>query len=92
VRTNVQAEVQAVFDLDKKALKDLLTCVFSDEKTWLGISAFACSLLNGGATLTAGSAIAALSLFGSKAFKAAADRREKLNASDFRLLYRLRAF
>jgi hypothetical protein len=90
IRVNVQNEVQAVMALDRQALNDLLNGVFSDEKTWLGISGLLYSLVNGGPILTAGSAIYALSTFGSKAFKAAATRREKLKASDYALLYRMK--
>lgn len=89
LRLNVEKEVQALLGLEKSAVGDLLTEVFSDEKTWLGISALLFSLVNGGLTLTAGSAICALSLFGSKAVKVAAEHKQKLKASDYILLYRL---
>jgi hypothetical protein len=87
---NVQKDVQAALDLDSRALNDLLTTVFSDEKTWLSIATFLYSLLNGGEVLTAGSAIYAFANIGSTAFKAAADRNEKLKASDYTLLYRMK--
>lgn len=90
VKVNVQDEVQAVTELDRSALSELFKEVFSDDKTWLGISGLLYSLLNGGPILTAGSAICALSVFGSKAFKAAATKREKLKASDYALLYRMK--
>jgi hypothetical protein len=90
IRMNVEKEVQAALDLDKQAVQDLLTTVFSDEKAWLGISAFLYSLLNGGPILSAGSAIYALANMGSKAVGAAAKRRERLKASDFALLYRMK--
>ncbi len=90
IQVSVQKEVQAVLDLDKQAVDELLNSVFSDEKTWLGISALLYSLVNGGPILTAGSAVYALSNLGSKAFKAAADRKERLKVSDFALLYRMK--
>jgi hypothetical protein len=90
IRVNVRSEIESVLELDRRALSDLLTVVFSDEKVWLGISGFLYSLVNGGLALTAGSAICALSLFGSKAFKIAAGQREKLRATDFAILYRMK--
>jgi hypothetical protein len=89
IRVNVEKEVQDVVGLERQALTDLFNAIFSDEKTWLGISGLLYSLINGGPILTAGSAIYALSVFGSKAFKAAATKREKLKASDYALLYRV---
>jgi hypothetical protein len=91
IRVNVDKEVQELLDIDKKALRELLNLVFSDEKTWAGIAAFLYSLVNGGPWLTAGSAIYALSSVGSKSFKAAAKRREKIRASDYTLLYRMKS-
>ncbi len=90
IRLNVQKEVQAVLGLDRRAVRDLLTTVFSDEKTWVSIATFLYSLVNGGEVLSAGSAIYAFASIGSKAFKTAADRKEKLRANDYTLLYRMK--
>src|SRR5437870_4748940 len=90
IRVHVEADLQAVLSLDKKAIRELLDSVFSDEKTWVGIAAFVYSLIQGGPVLTAGAAIYALSSLGSKAVKAAASRRQKLEVSDYALLYRMR--
>jgi len=90
IRIHVEAEVQAVLSLDKKAVREFLDSVFSDEKAWIGIATFVYSLIQGGPVLTAGAAILALSSLGSKAVKAAAARRQKLEVSDYALLYRMR--
>ena len=90
IRAKVEGEVQAVLSLDKKAVKALFETVFSDEKTWMGIATFLYSLTTGGAVITAGAAIYALSRVGSKTFKAAADRRQKLELNDYALLYRMK--
>jgi hypothetical protein len=90
IRAHVEPELQAVLSLDKKASREFLDSVFSDEKTWLGVATFVYSLLQGGPALTAAAAIYALSSLGSKAVKAAATRRQKLEVSDFALLYRIR--
>jgi hypothetical protein len=86
----VEADLQAVLSLDKKAVREFLDSVFSDEKAWVGIATFAYSLVQGGPVLTAGAAIYALSNLGSKAVKAAATRRQKLEVSDYALVYRMR--
>ena len=90
IRLKVEADVQAVLDLDKRTITDLLDTVFADEKTWAGIMTFAYSLFTGGTLLTAGSAIYTLGNLGSKAFRVARDRREKLKASQYVLLYRMK--
>jgi hypothetical protein len=90
IRVNVEREVQAVLALDKRTVRDFLDSVFSDEKTWIGIATFLYSLVQGGPVLTAGAAIYALSSIGSKALKAAAERRQKLKINDYALLYRMR--
>lgn len=90
IRTNVEEDVQAALDLDKKAVEDLLATVFTDEKAWLGVATLLYSLFNGGPILSAGSAIYALANAGSKAVAAAAKRQERLKASDFALLYRMK--
>lgn len=90
IRSHVASEVQAVLEIDSRALSELMSLVFSDEKVWAGISLALFSLVNGGPSLTAASAIVALSSFGSKAFKSAASKREKLKASDYALIYRMK--
>lgn len=90
IRANVEGEVQAALDLDKQAVEELLATVFADEKAWLGIATLLYSLVNGGPILSAGSAIYALANVGSKAVATAAKRRERLKASDFALLYRMK--
>ena len=89
IRVNVEKDVLTLLSLDRAAGKDFLDSVFSDEKTWAGIATFLFSLSQGGAWLTAGAAICALSSVGSKAMKTAAERRKKLEASDYALLYRV---
>lgn len=91
IRGKVSGEVQAVLSLDRKAVDELLDSVFSDEKTWIGTAAFLYSLIHGGPVLTAGAAIFALSSIGSKAVKAAATQRQKLEVNDYALLYRMQS-
>lgn len=90
IRGKVEGEVQAVLSLDKKAVYELFDTVFSDQKTWIGIATFLYSLITGGAVITAGAAIYALSSVGSKAVRAAADRRQRLEMNDYALLYRMK--
>lgn len=90
IRGRVESEVQALLSLDKKAVNEFFDSVFSDQKTWIGIATFLYSLLHGGPVLTAGAAIYGLSSVGSKAVRAAATRRQKLEINDYTLLYRMR--
>ena len=90
IRGKVEGEVQAVLSLDKKAVTDLLDKVFSDKQTWIGIATFLYSLATGGAVITAGAAIYALSTVGSKAVRVAYDRRQRLQMNDYALLYRMK--
>ena len=89
VRAKVANELQELLKIDDKAFENLLTQIFSDERTWIGISSFILGLLTGGEVVTAGAAIYGLSLMGAKAFKEAADRREKLSTSSYTLIYRM---
>ena len=90
IRTHVDREIADLLQLDRQALEAFLTAVFSDEKTWAAVLAFIASVATGHVYLTVGSAIAALSSVGAKAFKAAADRRQKLKQSDYALVYTIR--
>jgi hypothetical protein len=72
-------------------VNEFLDLVFADYKAWAGIGTFLYCLTAGGPLLTAGGAIATLATVGSKAMKAAAERRNKLETSDYALLYRMRA-
>jgi hypothetical protein len=78
----------ALLSVDKTAGKEFLDSVFADEKAWAASGALLYSLCQGGPALTAGAAFATLASVGSKAMKAAAERRKKLEASDYTLLYR----
>lgn len=87
VKSNVEKDLIELFDLDKKALKDFLALVFSDEKAWLGIASFIAGIISGSSVITTGGAIAALSLIGSKSVQAANRRMETINHNDYGLAY-----
>jgi hypothetical protein len=89
IRGGVESEIQNLLALNKTATKEFLDDVFSDEKTWAGIATFLFSLSHGGPLVTASAAIYSLSNVGSKAVKAAAQRRKKLETSDYALIYRM---
>ena len=91
IRANVEGEIQSLLFMDKAAVNDFLDLVFADYKVWAGIGTFLYSWTAGGSLLTAGGAIAALATVGSSAMKAVAERRKKLETSDYALLYRMRA-
>jgi len=95
VATHIKAKVENdLYDLlriDRQAFQAFMNELLSDEKTWVATAAFIASLLYGGEVITAGSAVVALSSFGSKAFKQAAAKKSKLQSSAYALLYRMKA-
>jgi hypothetical protein len=90
IRAKVANDLQELLKIDKKAFEKLLTEIFSDEKTWAAVSSFIFGLLTGGEVITAGAAIYELSRVGAKAFKEAANRREKLSTNSYTLIYRMK--
>jgi len=89
IRGSVESEIQDLLVLNKATTKEFLDTVFSDQKTWVGIATFLYSLTQGGPLITAGAAIYSLSSVGSKVVKATAQRRKKLETSDYALIYRM---
>ncbi|MBM3861570.1 MAG: hypothetical protein FJ395_18245 [Verrucomicrobia bacterium] len=89
VRADLSPQIATLLELDQKALRDFLVEVFGDEVTWLACAGAVGGLLSGTLPLTAGAAVAAMSNLGAKAFKVAADRRQKLKESDYTLIYSL---
>jgi hypothetical protein len=90
IRANVEGEVESLLFVNKAAVNEFLDAVFADDKAWIGIGTLLYSLAQGGALLTAGAAIGTLARVGSKAMKAVAERRKKLETSDYTLLYRMK--
>lgn len=89
IRNQVQKEIADLLKLDREALGQFFVALFSDDKTWLSLGAFLVGIIGGHINITTGAAIAALSSVGAKAFKTAADKREKLKRSDYALVYNL---
>jgi hypothetical protein len=87
IRAQVEKEIGDLLELDRRALRDFFVSLFSDEKTWLGVFGTIGGMIHDNAYLSSAAAIAALSCFGAKAFKQAAERRQKLKQSDFSLVY-----
>lgn len=89
IKAKVLNDLNDLLQINKESFDAFITDLFSDQKTWAAVAAFLFSLLHGGEILTAGSAVAALSAFGSKAFKHAAARKKKLRCSKYSLIYRM---
>jgi hypothetical protein len=89
VRSHVEKEIGELLGIDRQALDKFLTSVFADEKTWLAFFSFISGMISNQIIITTGGAIGALSSLSAKAFKTAADRRQKLKNNDFTLIYRL---
>ncbi|MHC4618641.1 MAG: hypothetical protein ACYTEQ_12915 [Planctomycetota bacterium] len=89
IATEVEDELSALLKLDSRSFQDFMQSLFSDEKTWMALAALVGSIFTGHDIITAGSAVAALSNVGAKAFKSAAKRRTTLRTSAYTLLYNL---
>lgn len=89
LRHRVNEEIAALFGLNRSAVDGFVESVFSDEKTWLAVATTIASAYAGQGLLTAGAGLATLSSLGAKAAKNTFDRRKKLRASDYRVLYRI---
>jgi len=92
IKRHVENEIAALLRLNKVALENFFVSLFSDEKTWVAISGLVAGIagsIEWGTYLTAGSAILALSSIGAKAFKAAAQKGQKLRENDYALIYRI---
>ena len=90
IRIHTESEVQQLFSINKETVRDFYEKIAADEKFWAGSAGYIYSLFNGGAFVTAASAICAISSVGPKAMQALAHRNEKLRTSDFALLYRMK--
>jgi len=73
--------------MSKKGTRELIENVLSDEKIWIAFAASIGGLLNDSIEISAASAIAALSIFGSKAMKEAVKNRRRLRQSPYHLIY-----
>jgi hypothetical protein len=89
IRARVANDLQELLKVDRRALSELLTEIFADEKTWLAVSSFVLGLASGREVLTAGAAIYSLSRIGAKSAKAAAGRRQALSTNAYTLIYRM---
>lgn len=89
LRHDVNQEIAGLFELNRAAVDDFVESVLTDEKSWLTTAASIASVFSGHPLFTAGAALATVSSVGAKAAKTALDRRRKLRASDYRMLYRI---
>lgn len=92
VKTKVRKEIKELLEISENVLNEYLISIFSDEKTWLAISAFIVSLFSESSIITAGSAMAGLSFLGANAFKIAAEKNKKIKQSDYVLIYRIKKY
>lgn len=89
LRHQVNEEIASLFALNRSAVDGFVESVLTDEKSWLALTTSIASAYAGQGLLTAGAALAAISSLGAKAAKSALERRQRLRASDYRLLYRI---
>jgi len=90
IKIHTTKEIQNLLKLDKRIFENLIDSIFSDYKSWLGVSSFLTSIITGNALFTAGAGLATLASIGSKTYKEVADTEKKINDSEYALIYRLK--
>ncbi|MBN2186576.1 MAG: hypothetical protein JW732_03895 [Dehalococcoidia bacterium] len=90
IKTRVEKEIAELLQINQRALREYFDVLFADEKTWLAVFAFITGIVTKQIHLTTGAATAALASISAKAFKMAADRRQKLRQSDYTIVYTIR--
>jgi hypothetical protein len=89
IKAKIVNELEDLLKLDQRSFSTFMSDLFSDEKSWIAISAFLAGLLNGGEVLTAAGAISALALVGAEAVKQSSAERRELAVHPLTLIYRL---
>lgn len=89
VKIYTSKEIQDLLKLDNRIFENLIDSIFSDYKSWLGVSSFLTSIIVGNTLFTAGAGLAALASIGSKTYKEVANSEKIINDSEYALIYRL---
>jgi len=87
VKAKVEDEISELFQLNKRALENFFTELFSDQTTWMGFFTTVSGLVSGNQLFTAAGAIAAVSSVTAKVFSQAAQKHQKIRQSDYALVY-----
>lgn len=88
----VESDIQDLLRIDKKSFIELRDSIFSDEKTWIGISSFIVSTFVGNEFFTVGSGIVTFSNLMAKTYKVQQDTQKTIKRSDYSLVYRIKNY
>lgn len=89
IRVHTEKDIADLLQINAARLNDVMSDVFSDEKTWLALTTFFISLFTGTALITGGAGLVAFANLGSKVFKNVAQTEKTINSSQYALIYRL---
>jgi hypothetical protein len=89
IKAKIVNELEDLLKMDQKSFSTFMSDLFSDEKSWIAISAFLAGLLSGGEVITAAGAISALGLVGATAVKQSSAEKRRLATDPLTLIYRL---
>ena len=89
IKAKVLNELEDLLKMDQRSFSTFISDLFSDEKSWMAVSAFLAGLLTGGEVVTAAGALSALALVGAKAVKQSSADTQKLATHSLTLIYRL---
>jgi len=87
IRLHVADDVAELLQLNATAKQAYLDSLFGDRATWLAALVAAHGATGGGPAWTIGGSLGAISTLASHGYTALTDRRRRLAASDYRLIY-----
>lgn len=92
ISIHVESDIQDLLKVDKNSFLELKNAIFSDEKTWIGLSGFIYSAFNNNELFTVGSGIVTMSNFIAKTYKVQQDTQKTIKQNDYSLIYRLKNY
>jgi len=90
ISIHVESEIKDLLKIDKNSFMELKDAIFSDEKTWIGLSGFIYSAYNGNEIISAGSGIITMSNIIAKTYKVHQDKQKTIKQNDYSLIYRIK--
>jgi len=90
IKNQIRPEIESMFGLDKKLLKDFLTNIFSDMKFWASYISLIYGISAGNKIFTSVSAIGATSIVSASLYKSLSSIANQKSSNEYRLLYSIK--
>jgi hypothetical protein len=91
MRTEVDEEVGALLDLDKAARRNVIVTLLADKVAWTALTTAMFQAITGHELIAVCAALPAIATVPATVFAEAKARRERIESSDYALVYRMRA-